>query len=178
MKKEELVTLSVLLLIACHLTTVNLIANSMLTLLCYPEHFEHLRREPSIVANLVEEVLRYEPPVQFVRRTTVTEVTIAGVTIPKGAPIYLMLAAGNRDLLRFDEPDRFDSERPDNEHPGFGQGVHYRMGAPLARLETQITLPELARRLQDPRLIEDPPPYRESPSPHSPRHLLVPLHNR
>src|SRR5713101_4771757 len=63
--------------------TVNLIANSMLTLLRYPEHYERLRREPSIVANLVEEVLRYEPPVQFVRRTTLTEVPIAGVTIPK-----------------------------------------------------------------------------------------------
>src|SRR5258708_18219414 len=125
MTKEDLVGIAVLLLIAGHVTTVNLIANSMLTLLRYPEHYERLRREPSIVTNLVEEVLRYEPPVQFVRRTTLTEVPIAGVTIPKGAPVYPILASGNRDPLRFDDPDRFDPERPDNEHLGFGQGIHY-----------------------------------------------------
>ncbi|HEX6483895.1 MAG TPA: cytochrome P450 [Ktedonobacteraceae bacterium] len=177
MTREELVTISVLLLLAGHLTTVNLIANSMLTLLRYPEHYERLRREPSIVANLVEEVLRYEPPVQFVRRTTLTEVPIAGVTIPKGAPVYLMLAAGNRDPLRFDDADRFDPARPDIEHLGFGQGIHYCVGAPLARLETQIALPELARRLQDPRLVEDPPPYREGLRLRGPRHLVVSLHS-
>jgi cytochrome P450 len=178
MTKDELIASSLLLLIAGHVTTVNLIANSMLTLLGYPEHYERLRREPSIVTNLVEEVLRYEPPVQFVRRTTLTEVPIAGVTILKGAPVYLILASGNRDPLRFDDPDRFDPERPDNEHLGFGQGIHYCVGAPLARLETQIALVELARRLQEPRLMEDPPPYRESALLRGPLHLLVSLHNR
>lgn len=178
MAKEELVAIAILLLIAGHVTTVNLIANSVLTLLRSPEHFERLRREPAIVANLVEEVLRYEPPVQMVRRTTLTEVPIAGVTIPKGAPVYLMLAAGNRDPLRFDDPDRFDPERPDIEHLGFGGGVHYCVGAPLARLETQVALIELARRLQDPHLIEDPPPYQESASLRGPRHLLLSLRPR
>src|SRR5260370_12828827 len=95
MTKDELIATSLLLLIAGHVTTVNLIANSMLTLLRYPEHYERLRREPSIVANLVEEVLRYEPPVQFVRRTTLTEVPIAGVTIPRRAPVYLVLSPGH-----------------------------------------------------------------------------------
>jgi len=178
MTKDELIASSVLLLVAGHVTTVNLIANSMLTLLRYPEHYERLRREPSIVANLVEEVLRYEPPVQFVRRTTLTEVPIAGVTIPKGAPVYPILASGNRDPLRFDDPDRFDPDRTDIEHLGFGGGIHYCVGAPLARLETQIALVELARRLQEPRLVEDPPPYRESASLRGPLHLLVSLHNR
>jgi cytochrome P450 len=178
MTKDELIATSLLLLVAGHVTTVNLIANSMLTLLRYPEHFERLRREPSIVANLVEEVLRYEPPVQFIRRTTLTEVLIAGVIIPQGAPVYLMLASGNRDPLRFDDPDRFDPDRTDIEHLGFGQGIHYCVGAPLARLETQIALIELARRLREPRLIEDPPPYRESASLRGPLHLLVSLYNR
>jgi cytochrome P450 len=178
MTKDELIATSLLLLIAGHVTTVNLIANSMLTLLRYPEHYERLRREPSIVANLVEEVLRYEPPVQFIRRTTLTEVPIAGVTIPQGAPVYLMLASGNRDPSRFDDPDRFDPERPDIEHLGFGQGIHYCVGAPLARLETQVALLELARRLQEPRLVEDPPPYRESAFLRGPLHLLVSLHTR
>src|SRR5260221_4741665 len=104
MTKDELIITSLLLLIAGHVTTVNLIANSMLTLLRYPEHFERLRREPSIVANLVEEVLRYEPPVQFVRRTTLTEAPIAGVTIPKEAPVYLVLAAGICDPFTFLHP--------------------------------------------------------------------------
>ncbi len=178
MTKGELNTTAILLLIAGHVTTVNLIANSMLTLLRHPEHYERLRREPSIVANLVEEVLRYEPPVHFARRTTLAEVPMAGVTIPKGAPVYLMLAAGNRDPLRFDDPDRFDPERRDIEHLGFGGGIHYCVGAPLARLETQAALLELARRLPEPRLLEDPPPYREGASLRGPRHLMVSLHNR
>ena len=178
MTKNELIITSLLLLIAGHVTTVNLIANSMLTLLRYPEHLERLRREPSIVANLVEEVLRYEPPVQFTRRTTLTEVPIAGVTIPKGAPVYLVLASGNRDPLRFDEPERFDPERSNIEHLGFGQGIHYCVGAPLARLETQVALIELARRLQEPHLVADPPPYRESPFLRGPRHLMLTLQHR
>ncbi len=103
---------------------------------------------------------------------------MAGVTIPKGAPVYLMLAAGNRDPLRFDDPDRFDPERRDIEHLGFGGGIHYCVGAPLARLETQAALLELARRLPEPRLLEDPPPYREGASLRGPRHLMVSLHNR
>ncbi|MBO0791664.1 MAG: cytochrome P450 [Ktedonobacteraceae bacterium] len=173
MGKEELVATSNLLLNAGHLTTVNLITNSMLTLLRHPDSFEKLRREPTIVADLVEEVLRYEQPVQLIRRTTLTDVSIAGVTIPKGAPVYLITASGNRDPLRFTDPDLFDPARPDIEHLSFGGGIHYCVGAPLARLETHIALTELARRLQAPRLVEDPPPYRESAVLRGPRHLLV-----
>jgi cytochrome P450 len=176
MTKKDLVGIAAQLLIAGHMTIANLITNSVLTLLRFPEHFERLRREPAIVANLVEEVLRYESPVQLVRRTTLTEVPIAGVTIPKGAPVYLILAAGNRDPLHFDDPDRFDPDRSNIEHLDFGQGIHYCVGAPLARLETQIALIEMARRLQEPRLVEDPPPYRESPTLRGPRHLLLSLH--
>ena len=141
---------------------------------------EALRRE-GFVGQLIligdEPYPPYDPPVQFVRRTTLTEVPIARVTIPKGAPVYPILASGNRDPLRFDDPDRFDPERSDIEHLGFGQGIHYCVGAPLARLETQIALVELARRLQEPHLVEDPPPYRESAFLRGPRHLLVSLHN-
>jgi cytochrome P450 len=173
MSKEDMVVTATLLLIAGHETTVNLIDNGMLTLLRDPENLEKLRREPAIIANLVEEVLRYEPPVQFVARTTLTDVSVAGTTIPKGAPVYLMLASGNRDPLRFPEPDRFDPDRSDIEHFGFGGGIHYCVGAPLARLEAQIALPTLARRLQSPRLVEDPPPYREGATLRGPRHLLV-----
>jgi len=122
----------------------------------------------------VEELLRYEPPVQFlVSRTTLDEIALAGTTIPKGVLVTLALAAGNRDPARFADPDRFDPERRDNEHLGFGSGIHICFGAPLARMETQIALTELVRRLSQPRLVVDPPPYRPSPLLRGPEHLLI-----
>lgn len=170
----ELITTAVLLLIAGHETTVNLIANGMLTLLRHPDVLKRLREEPGLAVPLVEELLRYEPPVQLIpQRTALTDIDIGGTTIPKGAPIWLVVASGNRDPRRFPDPDRFDPERRDNQHLGFGSGVHYCFGAPLARLEAQIALAELARRLGDPRLVDDPPPYRRNPVLRGPRHLQV-----
>ncbi|MEU6270315.1 cytochrome P450 [Saccharopolyspora shandongensis] len=170
----EVITNAVLLLIAGHETTVNLITNGMLTMLRRPAVLELLRTEPMAAARAVEELLRYEPPVQILpQRTTLTDVEVAGSVIPKGAPVWLLLASGNRDPARFPDPDRFDPAREDNQHLGFGFGVHACFGAPLARLETQIALTELARRLRDPQLVEDPPPYRPSPILRGPRHLPV-----
>ncbi|MEU2880892.1 cytochrome P450, partial [Streptomyces sp. NPDC007070] len=164
----------VLLLIAGHETTVNLITNGMLTLLRHPEYLERLRADPGLSVRIVEELLRYEPPVQFVpQRTCITDIELRGVTIPKGSRIWLVLAAGNRDPERFADPDRFDPDREDIEHLGFGSGIHSCFGAPLARLEAQIALAELARRLVDPRLVEDPPPYRTNAVLRGPRHLNV-----
>ncbi|MFB7668644.1 cytochrome P450 [Kitasatospora sp. NPDC056138] len=172
--REELMTTSVLLLIAGHETTVNLITNGMLTLLRHPEALDLLRREPALMPRAVEELLRFEPPVQLLpQRTPLTDVEVAGVTVPRGSPLILVLASGNRDPLRFHEPDRFDPARQDNQHLGFGSGVHSCFGAPLARVEAQIALAELVRRLDAPRLAEDPPPYRRSPILRGPRHLLV-----
>jgi cytochrome P450 len=163
-----------LLLVAGHETTVNLIANGVLTLLRHPDIIERLKREPNLIMRTVEELLRYEPPVQYLpQRTTLQEVTIAGTTIPKGVPLTLLLASGNRDPQRFADPDRFDPDRPDNQHLGFGGGIHICFGAPLARLQAQIALTELVRRLENPRLVADPPPYRLSPVLRGPRHLLV-----
>lgn len=163
-----------LLLVAGHETTVNLIAGGMLTLLRHPEALERLRRDPGLAARTVEELLRYEPPVHFpATRVALDDITIGDVTIPRGSPIVLALAAGNRDPGHVSEPERFDPGRTRNEHLGFGGGVHYCFGAPLARLETQIALGELARRLRNPRLVIDPPPYRPSPALRGPRRLLV-----
>lgn len=174
LSREEIMTNAALLLIAGHETTVNLIANGMLTLLRHPQVLARLRREPELAARLVEEVLRYEPPVQYLpSRTALDDLEIAGTTIPRGASVVLALAAGNRDPDHVTEPDRFDPDRPNLEHLGFGGGVHYCFGAPLARLEAQIALTELARRLADPRLRADPPPYRPSPVLRGPRHLPV-----
>jgi cytochrome P450 len=146
----------------------------MLTLLRHPDVLDRLRHEPDLTIPLVEELLRYEPPVQFLTsRTTLADIDIAGTTIPKGSPIVLAFAAGNRDPARFPNPDRFDPDRTDNQHLGFGSGIHYCFGAPLARVETQVALSALARRLKNPRLVTDPPPYRPNPEPRGPRRLLV-----
>ncbi|MFG2403159.1 cytochrome P450 [Streptomyces brevispora] len=172
--ETEVMTTAVLLLIAGHETTVNLITNGMLTLLRHPEELARLRREPELMPAAVEELLRYEPPVQLLpRRTPLTDIEIAGTTIPKGATLILVLASGNRDPLRFSDPDRFDPTRRDNQHLGFGSGVHNCYGAPLARVETQIALTELLSSLGPLQLAADPPPYRRSPVLRGPRHLLV-----
>jgi cytochrome P450 len=174
MADPYLVATAALLLVAGHETTVNLLGNGMLTLLRHPAMLERLRNAPDLIPATVEELLRYEPPVQFLsQRTTLEEIAVAGTTIPKGVLVTLALAAGNRDPARFPEPDRFDPERRDNEHLGFGSGIHLCFGAPLARMETQIALTELVRRLSQPHLVVDPPPYRPSPLLRGPEHLLI-----
>jgi len=174
MSREDVLSTASLLLVAGHETTVNLITNGMLTLLRHPDVLDRLRREPAMVTWLVEELLRFEPPVQMrTNRITLADIEVAGVTIPAGSPLALVLAAGNRDPNRFPDPDRFDPDRTDNEHLAFNSGIHYCFGAPLARVEAQVALPALARRLVNPRLVTDPPPYRPSPELRGPRHLTV-----
>ncbi len=176
MERGDLLATSALLLVAGHETTVNLITNGMLTLLRHPDVLDRLRREPGLTTRLVEELLRYEPPVQMrTNRATLADIEIAGTTIPAGSPLALVHAAGNRDPRRFADPDRFDPDRADNQHIAFNSGVHYCFGAPLARVEAQVALPLLARRLVNPRLVADPPPYRPNPELRGPRHLPVEL---
>ncbi|MGW4170477.1 cytochrome P450 [Streptomyces sp. WAC 01325] len=174
MTTMELLSTAALLLIAGHETTVNLITNGMLTLLRHPDVLERLRTEPRLAVPLVEELLRFEPPVQLVpQRTTLADIEVRGVTIPRGAALWLVLASGNRDPKRFTDPDRFDPDRPDIQHLGLGSGIHSCFGAPLARLETQLALSELARRLENPRLLQDPPPYRQNAVLRGPRQLHI-----
>jgi cytochrome P450 len=174
MASGDVVDTGILLLFAGHETTVNLITNGMLTLLRHPEVLDRLRREPDLVIRLIEELLRYEPPVQMLaNRWALADIATAGTTIPRGSTVILLLASGNRDPARFRDPERFDPDRADNQHVGFGSGIHHCFGAPLARLEAQIALTELARRLENPRLVQDPPPYRQSATLRGPRHLLV-----
>ncbi len=174
MSRGDLMVTASLLLTAGHETTVNLITNGMLTLLRHASALDRLNREPGLIVTLVEELLRYEPPVQMrTNRTTVADIAIAGTTIPKGSPLALILAAGNRDPSQFANPDRFEPDRTDNRHFGFGGSIHYCFGAPLARTETQVALRQLARRLVNPRLVADPPPYRPNPELRGPRHLLI-----
>lgn len=170
----DLQVTGVTLLIAGHETTVNLIANGTLTLLQNPDALARLRREPRWAVPVVEELLRFEPPIQYLpNRAALADITIAGTTITKGSKLTLLIAAANRDPGRFTDPDRFDPDRPDNQHLGFGSGLHYCFGAPLARVEVQLALAALASRLDNPRLTEDPPPYRPSPVLRGPLHLRV-----
>jgi cytochrome P450 len=173
MSESELISTARLLLVAGHETTVRLITNGMLTMVRHPELLEQLRQDPELVISFVEELLRYDPPVQFRIRTALTDIEIAGTFIPKGASIALLLASGSHDASRFAEPERFMTERDDNQHLGFGSGIHYCVGAPLARLEAQIVLTELSRRLIAPTLAMDPPLYRKSAALRGPDHLLV-----
>ena len=174
MSREDLLATSALLLVAGHETTVNLITNGMLTLLRHPGVLDRLNHEPGLIIPLVEELLRYEPPVQMrTNRTTIADIDIAGTTIPRGSPLAVMLAAGNRDPSRFADPDLFVPDRTNNAHLGFFGGIHYCYGAPLARTEAQVALPQLARRLVNPRLVTDPPPYRPNPELRGPKHLFV-----
>jgi cytochrome P450 len=174
MTPEQLVETAMLLLLAGHETTVNLITNSMLTFLRNPGIIDRLRNEPDLIVTAVEEVLRYEPSVQLLgNRTALADIAIGGTTIPKGSPVTLLLAAANRDPDRFADPERFIPDRDDNQHLGFGSGIHSCFGAPLARLEAQTALTALVRRLENPRLVIDPPPYRHSPILRGPRHLMI-----
>ncbi|WP_426505970.1 cytochrome P450 [Dactylosporangium sp. McL0621] len=176
MSRSELVSTAMLLLIAGHETTVNLIANSALVLLRQPVWLDRLIEEPETVVPFVEEVLRYDPPVQMLPwRTALDDIPVAGTTIPRGASITLLLAAGNRDPEQFPEPDRFSPDRRPAQHLGFGDGIHYCFGAPLARLEAQVAIAALAPALARARLLEDPPEYRLSAVLRGPRHLRVAL---
>ncbi|MGA5036569.1 cytochrome P450 [Streptomyces capoamus] len=174
MSKGVLVSNALLLIFAGHETTVNLIAHSVLTLLRHPDALEELRRRPELIVPAVEELLRFESSVQFWHtRSALEDIDIAGTTIPKGAPIFLVYGSANRDPQRFTDPDTLDFERPDNQHLGFSQGIHFCFGAPLARLEVQVAVAEFVRRVENPRLVEDPPPYRHNQLFRGPRHVLV-----
>ncbi|MFH8476473.1 cytochrome P450 [Streptomyces sp. NPDC018000] len=173
--REELAETAVLLLIAGHETTVNLITNGVLTLLRQPEHLDHLRRDPGLLPRAVEELLRYEPPVHMRERIPHTDIDIAGTTIPAGVSVILALASGSRDPMRFHEPDRFDPTRQDNQHLGFGSGIHLCYGGPLARIEAQAALGALLPYLSTARLLQDPPPYRQNAMLRGPRHLPIQL---
>jgi pimeloyl-[acyl-carrier protein] synthase len=158
----ELLATCVLLLVAGHETTVNLIGNGMLALLRHPAELRRLRAEPALLPSAVEELLRWDSPVQRTGRIAATDVELGGRLIPKGALVSAVVGAANRDPAHFPEPDRLDLARPDNRHLAFGWGIHFCLGAPLARVEGQIAIGALARRLPGLALATDRPEWRES----------------
>jgi cytochrome P450 len=174
MSPSAIVNNTILLFVAGHDSTVNLISHCVLTVLRNPWSIELLRDKPELIPGAIEEVLRLQSSVQFFpTRSALADIDIAGTTIPKGAPIYLMYGAANRDPRRFDDPNAFDPQRADNEHVGWGRGIHICFGGPLARLEVNTAFAAFLRRVDNPRLVEDPPPYRISQVFRGPRHLLI-----
>jgi len=153
LREEELVAMVFLLVVAGHETTVNLIGNGALALLQFPEQLARLRNDPALDATAVEELLRFHSPVEVsTERYAREEIQIAGVTIPQGALVYGVLSSANRDETQFEKADVLDLGRERNRHLAFGQGIHYCLGAPLARLEGQIALRRLLDRVPTLRL--------------------------
>lgn len=153
LSEDELLAMVFLLLIAGHETTVNLIASGTLALLEHPEQHELLKGDPGIIKTATEELLRYTSPVETAtERYAREDVILHGVTIPKGELVLAVLASANRDEAQFIHPNSLDLARNPNRHLAFGQGVHYCLGAPLARLEGQIAISTLLRRLPELRL--------------------------
>lgn len=154
--EDELVSTCVLLLNAGHEATVNVIGNGLLALLRHPDALARLQADPSLIPAAVEEMIRYDTPLQMFRRWVLEDITYKGRTFKQGTEVALMFGAANRDPARFPAPHSFDITRADNAHVGFGLGVHYCLGAPLARLELGIAFAALLRRLPALQLAAEP----------------------
>ncbi|MFM2309095.1 MAG: hypothetical protein RLY87_1216 [Chloroflexota bacterium] len=160
----ELMSTAVLLLIAGHETTVNLIGNGLAALLQQPEHLAHLATHPEAIPAAVEELLRLCSPVQLVNRYARESLTIADVHIPHGAHIQLLLGSANHDPNLFADPDAYSLDHTESKHLAFSHGIHYCLGAPLARLEGAVALRILLERLPHLRLADPHAPLHWRPS--------------
>jgi cytochrome P450 len=145
-----------MLLVGGQETTVGLIGNGVLALLRHPDQLARLRERPELLESAVEELLRYDSPAQVAVRVAREDVELGGRRIGPGELVVAVLGAANRDPERFAEPERLDLARSPNPHFGFGRGVHFCLGAPLARAEAQVAMGELVRRFPDIRLAGEP----------------------
>jgi len=158
----EVIANVIITLIGGHETTMNLIASGFLTLLRNPESYEQLRSRPEIIASAVEELLRFESPVQHTARIAPADMRLGGKLIKKGSRVVVVLAAADRDPNRFPNPDCIDLTRTDNRHLAFGWAAHVCFGAPLARMEGQVAFNALLNRLGSPELTGEPLQWREN----------------
>jgi cytochrome P450 len=156
--EDELITTCTLLLNAGHEATVNVVGNGMTALLAHPDQLAALRADDALVPAAVEELIRHDSPLQLFERTALRDTAVGDVVVEQGHKIAALLGAANRDPAVFTEPDRFDVTRADNPHLGFGAGIHFCVGAPLARVELQTSLRTLLRRF--PRLSLHAAPQR------------------
>jgi cytochrome P450 len=154
--EEEIVATCNLLLVAGHETTVNLIANAILAMLRHPQHWTALALDPQRVSAVVEETLRYDPPVQLMGRIAADDMTIGDAAVPKGDVMMLLLAAAHHDVAAFDRPGEFDPDRDNIRHLAFGRGPHFCLGAPLARLEAAVALSKVTARFPQAQMVGEP----------------------
>jgi cytochrome P450 len=154
--EEEIVATCNLLLIAGHETTVNLIANAILAMLRNREHWTALSADPTRASAIVEETLRYDPPVQLASRVAGADIEIGAIRVPKGDIMMVLLAAAHRDPAVTERPDEFDPTRSSIRHLAFGHGPHFCLGAPLARMEAAVALSAVTKRFPDARLSNEP----------------------
>jgi cytochrome P450 len=157
LSENNVLAFCMLLLIAGNVTTTNLIGNGMYALLEHPQEMDRLRGDLSLMPSAIEEVLRYESPVQSIFRFAINDVEIGGQTIRRGDRVMSFIGSANRDETKFPEADRFDITRQPNPHIAFGFGVHYCLGAPLARLEGRVALTALLQRLENIERVDDTP---------------------
>ncbi len=146
LSEEELRSIVVLLFVAGHETTMNLIGNGTWALLQHPDQLDRLRADPSLIATCIEELLRYDGPVHVTGRTATTDIEVSGRTVRKGQTVVTLIAAANRDPAAYADPDGLDIGRADNHHLTFSHGIHYCLGASLARAEGQIAIGSLVER--------------------------------
>jgi cytochrome P450 PksS len=159
--EDELIGMVGILLSAGHETTVNLIGNGVLALLTHPADRDRLRADPTLMKAAIEELMRYSPPVLFATsRYAREDLTIAGTQIPKGEMVLAALGSANYDESKFEDPETLMLDRPNNQHVGFGSGIHYCLGAPLARLEASIAFQVLFEQLPKLRLAVPPEQLR------------------
>jgi cytochrome P450 len=161
--QEELVANVSIFLSAGHETTSNLIGNGLLALLQHPDQLQKLRHRSAWAASAVEEIMRYDNPVQIAYRSAAEDVEIGGKLISKGQLVNSVLGAANRDPERFSDPDRFDITRDEGRHLGFGLGIHFCIGAPLVRLESQIAFTTVLQRFPELKLAVDDLEWQEQP---------------
>ncbi len=159
--EEELIATCVLLLFAGHETTVNLIGNGTLALLHHPDQWQSFLIRPELAGNATEELLRYDGPVQLTGRVAFEDFEIGGVPVPRGTEVVMMLGAANRDPAAFPDPDRLDITRNGGRILSFGMGIHFCLGAPLARLEGEVAFAALVKRLPRLRLAGPTPEWRD-----------------
>ena len=160
LSEQELHGTLALLLAAGNETTTNLIGNGMLALLQHPRELERLREQPELIDGAIEELLRWDSPVQFTMRIPTADLEFRGNRFKKGEAVIAVLGSANRDPSIFPDPDRLDIGRAESRHLSFGYGIHFCLGAQLARLEAQIAFRELLRRMPDLRMPEFKPRWR------------------
>ena len=153
----DTISFCILLLLAGHVTTTNLLSQAIRCFDEHPDALEQVQKDPTLMPGAIEEILRYASPVWRISRITTADVTIEGVTIPSGSMVFGWLAAANRDERQFPDPERFDILRTPNRHIAFGHGIHFCIGAPLSRLETAIALPMIVAQLQNLRVSHKEP---------------------